>query len=614
MTHVKICGIGDESHALEAIEAGADFIGIVFAPSRRQLTPDNAKKIAAAVKKKNADVEVVGVFVNMPAIEINKIADFCDLDWVQLSGDESWEYCRDITKPVIKTIRIGKQSPAELYTEALTGSRLLNGKRFMLLLDSQVEGAYGGTGVSSDWILAQSLAERFPVIVAGGLSPENVSSMMEIVSPWGVDVSSGVETDGLKNTEKIRAFIEAVKTSNKAEDKLIPDSKGYFGQFGGRFVPETLVTALEELEAAYKGIQADPGFWGEFNSLSCDYTGRPTPLYFAQRLSTHCGGARIYLKREDLAHTGAHKINNALGQGLLAKRMDKKRIVAETGAGQHGVAAATVCAMLGLSCIIYMGEEDIRRQALNVYRMKLLGAELRPVTTGSKTLKDAVNEAIRDWVSNVENTHYMLGSAVGPHPYPLMVRTFQSIIGQETKTQILAVHNRLPDYIIASVGGGSNAIGIFHPFVKDKTVAFIGVEAAGKGIRTGKHAASLSAGTVGILHGAKSYLLQDDDGQILETHSISAGLDYPGVGPEHAYYKVTGRAKYVAVKDKEALEGFRLLSKTEGIIPALESAHAIFYAAKLAGSLDKDKIIVVNLSGRGDKDLDIVMKEFGEEL
>ena len=558
MTHVKICGIREESHAMVAIEAGAEFIGIVFAPSKRQLTPASAKRIVAAVKKKNSDVEVVGVFVNMPAIEINRIADFCELDWVQLSGDESWEYCRDITKPVIKTILIGKQSPAELCAEIIAGSRLLNRKRSMLLLDSQVEGAYGGTGITSDWILAHSIAERFPVIIAGGLSPENVVSVLDIVSPWGVDVSSGVETDGVKNTERIRAFIEAVKTINKAEDKLIPDSRGYFGQLGGRFVPETLVTALEELEAAYNGIMSDPGFWAEFNSLSCDYTGRPTPLYFAQRLSTLCGGARIYLKREDLAHTGAHKINNALGQGLLAKRMGKKRIVAETGAGQHGVASATVCAMLGLNCIIYMGEEDIQRQALNVYRMKLLGAELRPVSTGSKTLKDAVNEAIRDWVSN--------------------------------------------------------AIGIFHPFVKDKDVAFIGVEAAGKGIKTGKHAASLSAGTVGILHGTKSYLLQDDDGQILETHSISAGLDYPGVGPEHAYYKITGRAKYVAVNDKDALEGFRLLCKTEGIIPALESAHAIFYAKELAGSLDKDKIIVVNLSGRGDKDLDIVMKEFGENL
>jgi len=614
MTRVKICGIKDVSIALEAIKAGADFIGVVFAPGKRQLTPASAKKIVAAIKKNNSKVEVVGVFVNMPATEINKIADSCNLDWVQLSGDESWEYCHDIVKPVIKTFRIGKQSPAELCTMITAGSRLLNGKRFMLLLDSQVEGAYGGTGVTSDWALAHSIAERFPVIIAGGLSPENVARMLKIVSPWGVDVSSGVETEGVKNTERIRTFINVIKTFDTTEDKPVPDSRGYFGQLGGKFVPETLVPALQELEIAYHEISADPGFWGEFNSLSSDYTGRPTPLYFASRLSAHCGGASIYLKREDLAHTGAHKINNALGQGLLAKRMGKKRIVAETGAGQHGVASATICAMLGLNCIIYMGEEDIRRQALNVYRIKLLGAEVRPVTTGSKTLKDAVTEAIRYWVSNVENTHYMLGSAVGPHPYPLMVRSFQSIIGQETKTQILTIHNRLPDYIIACVGGGSNAIGIFYPFVKDKDVAFIGVEAAGRGIRTGKHAASLSAGTIGILHGTKSYLLQDDDGQILETHSISAGLDYPGVGPELAYYKITGRAKYVAVKDKDALEGFQLLSKTEGIIPALESAHAISYATELAGSLDKDKIIVVNLSGRCDKDLDIVLKELGENL
>jgi len=608
MTYVKICGIMNVAHALEAVEAGADFIGVVFAPSKRQISPATAKKIVEAIKKKNANVEVVGVFVNMPAEETNTIAEFCDLDRVQLSGDESWEYCRSITRPVIKAIRVGTQSPAELCAEITAGTRQLDGKRFLLLLDSKVEGSYGGSGESFDWILAQSVAERFPVIIAGGLSSENVTQVIEIAAPWGVDVSSGVETDGVKDMAKVRAFIESVKK------KQLPASRGYFGQFGGSFVPETLVTALEELESAYKSIEDDPEFQEEFASLCHDYIGRPTPLYFARSLSSHCGGARIYLKREDLAHTGAHKINNALGQGLLAKRMGKKHIVAETGAGQHGVAAATVCAMLGLHCVVYMGEEDVRRQALNVYRMKLLGAEVRSVAAGSRTLKDAINEAIRDWVSNVETTYYLLGSAVGPHPYPLMVRTFQSIIGQETRSQILASCSRLPDYIIACVGGGSNAIGIFHPFIEDKDVVLIGVEAAGKGLDTGKHAASLSAGSVGILHGTKSYLLQDNDGQILETHSISAGLDYPGVGPEHAYLKVTGRASYVAIDDREALDGFHLLSKTEGIIPALESAHAISYAIKLAGSLDKERIIVVNLSGRGDKDLDIVIKESGGEL
>jgi tryptophan synthase beta chain len=398
------------------------------------------------------------------------------------------------------------------------------------------------------------------------------------------------------------------------KDKQLPDSRGYFGQFGGRFVPETLMPALDELETAYEKAKHDPSFWAEFDSLSHDYSGRPTPLYFAERLTKRCGGAQILLKREDLLHTGAHKINNALGQGLLARRMKKQRIIAETGAGQHGVAAATICAKLGLDCVVYMGEEDVQRQALNVFRMKLLGAELRAVSSGTKTLKDAINEAIRDWVTNVKNTYYLLGSVVGPHPYPVMVRDFQSVIGKEAREQILAQCGRLPDYIIACVGGGSNSIGIFHPFVNDKNVKFIGVEAAGKGIRTGKHAATLAAGTVGVLHGAKSYVLQDDAGQILGTHSIAAGLDYPGVGPEHSYYKSIGRATYVAVNDKEALKAFQLLCQTEGIIPALEPAHAISYAAKMAGSLDKRQIIIVNLSGHGDKDMDIVTKALGVEL
>ncbi len=392
---------------------------------------------------------------------------------------------------------------------------------------------------------------------------------------------------------------------------MLPDERGYFGNYGGRFVPETLVPALDELAAAYQEAQADTAFWAEFESLSADYSGRPTPLYLAEQLSEHCAGARIFLKREDLAHTGAHKINNALGQGLLARRMGKRRIIAETGAGQHGVATAAVCAKLGIECIIYMGEEDMRRQSLNVFRIRLMGAEVRAVAAGSRTLKDAINEAIRDWVTNVSDTHYLLGSAVGPAPYPMMVRDFQAVIGRETRQQLLAKVGRLPDYIIACVGGGSNAIGIFHPFLDDEEVKFIGVEAAGRGLETGEHAASLMAGEVGVLHGAKSYVLQDSDGQIRETHSISAGLDYPGVGPEHSYLKDSGRASYVAVDDKEALDGFQLLCQTEGIIPALESAHAVFYAARLAGSLDGEQIIVVNLSGRGDKDMGIVAEALG---
>ncbi|MFC1989699.1 tryptophan synthase subunit beta [Chloroflexota bacterium] len=395
---------------------------------------------------------------------------------------------------------------------------------------------------------------------------------------------------------------------------MLPDDRGYFGDYGGRFVPETLMPVLDELSEAYKAANADTAFWAEFESLSRDYSGRPTPLYLAEKLTSHCDGARIFLKREDMAHTGAHKINNALGQGLLARRMGKQRIIAETGAGQHGVATAAVCAMLGLECIVYMGEEDVRRQSLNVFRMKLMGAEVRTVSEGSRTLKDAINEAIRDWVTNAKDTYYLLGSVVGPYPYPVMVRDFQSVIGKETRQQIVEKAGRLPDCIIACVGGGSNAIGIFHSFLNDKGVKLVGVEAAGRGLNTEKHAASLTMGRVGVLHGAKSYVLQDSGGQIRETHSISAGLDYPGVGPEHSYLKDTGRATYVAVSDKEALDGFKLLCRTEGIIPALEPAHAIFHATRMASSLGKEQIIIVNLSGRGDKDMDIVAEALGVKL
>jgi len=398
------------------------------------------------------------------------------------------------------------------------------------------------------------------------------------------------------------------------KDRPLPDSRGYFGPYGGKFVPETLMSALDELEKAYLKAQSDSEFQEQFHRLCREYIGRPTPLYPAQQLSAKIGGAAILLKREDLTHTGAHKVNNALGQGLLAKRMGKTRIIAETGAGQHGVAAATVCAMLGLECIVYMGEEDIRRQSPNVFRMKLLGAEVRSVTSGSRTLKDAINETIRDWVINIKNTYYLLGSVVGPHPYPVMVRDFQAVIGQETKEQIMAMHSRLPDCLVACVGGGSNSIGLFHPFFHDKEVKFIGVEAAGKGLDSGLHSAPLSAGRPGVLHGTKSHLMQDKSGQIMATHSIAPGLDYPGVGPEHSYYKDIGRAEYVAVTDTQALEGFDLLSQTEGIIPALESAHAIYHATKLAADLPQKQLIVVNLSGRGDKDMDIVAEAKGMEL
>ncbi|KUK36758.1 MAG: Tryptophan synthase beta chain [Thermacetogenium phaeum] len=386
-----------------------------------------------------------------------------------------------------------------------------------------------------------------------------------------------------------------------------PDCKGHFGIFGGQFVPETLMPALEELTLAYEEAHSDPSFQEELNYYLKDYVGRPTPLYFAERLTRYLGGAKIYLKREDLNHTGAHKINNTMGQILLARRMGKKRVIAETGAGQHGVATATAAAMFGLECAVYMGAEDIKRQELNVYRMRLLGAVVVPVTAGSRTLKDAMNEAIRDWVTNVENTYYLLGSVGGPHPYPVMVRNFQSVIGREVKEQVLAAEGRLPDFLVACVGGGSNAMGLFYPFLDDQ-VQLIGVEAAGHGLDTGKHAATLSAGRPGVLHGALSYLLQDEYGQVLEAYSIAAGLDYPGVGPEHSFLKESGRARYTTVTDREALDAFQLLSRTEGIIPALESAHAVAQAVKMAPTLEREKVIVVNLSGRGDKDVPEVAK------
>jgi len=384
-----------------------------------------------------------------------------------------------------------------------------------------------------------------------------------------------------------------------------PDKRGYFGIFGGRFIPETLMCALEELEECYLSLKSDPQFHARFDYYLKDYVGRPSPLYYAEKLSGVCGKARIYLKREDLLHTGAHKINNTVGQVLLAKSMGKKRVIAETGAGQHGVATATVCSLLGVDCSIYMGTEDMRRQRMNVFRMELLGAEVIPVDNGSGTLKDAINQAIRDWVTNVDNTHYCIGSVVGPHPYPMMVRDFQSVIGKEVKKQILQKEKRLPDILIACVGGGSNAIGLFYPFIKEKC-RMIGVEGGGRGFETNEHAASLCRGRVGVLHGARTYLLQDYAGQILSTHSISAGLDYPGVGPEHSYLKEIARIEYTCATDQEALEAFKVLCEVEGIIPALESAHAVAYALKLARELNDEKIIVVNLSGRGDKDLEIV--------
>jgi tryptophan synthase beta chain len=393
-----------------------------------------------------------------------------------------------------------------------------------------------------------------------------------------------------------------------------PDLRGHFGQFGGRYVAETLMPALLELEESYNQCQADPLFQSEYENYLKDYVGRPSPLYFARRFTEHLGGAKIYLKREDLNHTGAHKVNNTVGQILLARRMGKRKVIAETGAGQHGVATATVAALFDMECDIFMGTEDIRRQSLNVFRMKLLGARVHEVTSGTATLKDAMNEALRYWVSHVRDTFYVIGTVAGPHPYPMMVRDFQSVIGLETKGQILEVEGRLPDVAVACIGGGSNAIGLFHPFINDLSVRLVGVEAAGLGVASGKHAASISAGRVGVLHGNKTYLLQDNDGQIQHAHSISAGLDYPGVGPEHALLNDLGRAEYVSVTDDEALAAFRMLTEMEGSIPALERAHAVAHLLKLAPELSPDEVIVVCLSGRGDKDIHTVAEAMGVEL
>lgn len=396
------------------------------------------------------------------------------------------------------------------------------------------------------------------------------------------------------------------ESARSSKFRQFPDEKGRFGIYGGRYVAETLMHALDELDRIYSELKEDPDFIAEMDSDLKHYVGRPSPLYLAERLTEYAGGAKIYFKREDLNHTGAHKINNTIGQALLAKHTGKKRIIAETGAGQHGVASATIAARLGLECVVYMGADDIARQAPNVYRMKLLGAKVVPVTSGSRTLKDALNEALRDWVTNVDDTFYIIGTVAGPHPYPMLVRDFQSVIGREARAQCLEMEGRLPDSLVACVGGGSNAIGLFYPFLEDESVAMYGVEAGGDGVETGRHAAPLTAGRPGVLHGNKTYVMADDDGQIIETHSVSAGLDYPGVGPEHSWLKDIGRVNYVSINDKEALDAFHLTTRREGIIPALESSHAVAYALKQAAEMDNDKIVLVNLSGRGDKDIQTI--------
>ena len=613
---VKVCGLTRRQDALFAAEAGAAYLGVVLVPG----TPRALSVAEARALLDGIGVRKVVVMVNPTVDEALHAAATVGADVIQLHGEETPEFMG----------RLGARGPWEIWkalrvsgaSAVLEGLDRFGSAAQGILLDGWHPRDRGGSGTAFSWEEVEGIRGLFPaglrLIAAGGLNPENVHEAILRLAPHVVDVSSGVEAGpGIKDSGKIQALHSKFEENRHRRGKVkveSMDSRGRFGVYGGRYVPETLITALDELEAAYVRARADADFWSELEALLKDFVGRPTPLYRARRLEAEMETGPIYLKREDLNHTGAHKINNTLGQVLLARRMGKTRIIAETGAGQHGVATATACALFGLECIVYMGEEDVARQALNVYRMQIMGAEVRTVTSGTRTLKDATNEAIRDWVTTVGDTHYIIGSVVGPSPFPAMVRDFQSVIGREAREQILEMTGRLPGTVVACVGGGSNAMGIFHAFIEDPEVALIGVEAAGLGIDTGRHAASLTDGKPGVLHGSLSYLLQDDDGQVAPAHSISAGLDYPGVGPEHSHLKDTGRATYVSVTDAGALEAFHLLSRTEGIIPALETAHAIAYLRHLGSETQAASPILVCLSGRGDKDVAHVARVEGTQL
>jgi len=587
----KICGLTRREDVEAAVNAGASYLGFIFyAKSPRNISPEDAREISRDLPE---SVKKVGVFVNYPLAEILRIVKFCGLDVVQLHGDESPEFARQFQGvEVWKALSLRNADDMD-YAEKYPAD--------LILVDAMSGEQRGGTGRTCDWSPAAELSSKRPVILAGGISPDNIIEAVEKVKPVIVDVNSGVETaPGIKDKDKISAI-----------GKKIMKKKGFFGIYGGQYVAETLIPALHAVEKAFQEFMRDPVCQAEMNEYLQDYVGRPSALYHAKRLSEHCGGAQIYLKREDLNHTGAHKVNNTIGQALLAKYMGKKRLIAETGAGMHGVATATVAALLGLECEVFMGSEDIRRQAPNVQRMKALGAKVFAVQPENATLKDAMNEAIRNWVKTVDDTFYVIGTVAGPHPYPEMVREFQKVIGIEARRQILEKTGKLPAEVIACVGGGSNAMGIFAGFTADKVVKLIGVEAGGEGIDSGRHAASIAGGRPGVLHGSKMYLLQDKHGQIDVTHSVSAGLDYPGVGPEHCYFSDSGRAEYTVINDAEAIAAFDLLCLKEGIIPALESSHAVAEAVRRAPKLSKDDIIIVNLSGRGDKDMQSV-KEYKE--
>ncbi len=596
---IKICGITNYEDALASAECGADYLGFVinYTPSPRDTRPSDVADIIKKLKPAFQNLKFVGVFVNQRQEDVRDIVKRCGLDVVQLHGQEPPDVCSFLRQyaEVWKAVIIKKETN-------LSEIENYSGKANKILLDA---------GRGSGREISRRLLEGIKIdILAGGIGPDNISEIINECRPGIIDVNSGVESAPGK---KDKALLHKL-TRNMSETKLCDaGDQGYFGQFGGCYAPELLLPALEELDRAYKMAKKDPAFAAELRHLFTTYSGRPTPLYFAERLTKKLGGAKIYLKNEGLNHTGAHKINHCLGQALLAKRMGKRRLIAETGAGQHGLATATVAAKFGMECAVYMGEVDIARQRPNVFWMEQLGAEVIPVSFGTRRLKDAVMAALQDYMKNYQDSHYLLGSALGPHPYPTMVRDFQSIVGAEVKEQLQKAEGRGPDYLVACVGGGSNAIGLFAPFLADDSVEMIGVEAGGRGSEPGENAARLQGnGSVGVAEGYKSYFLQDEDGQLLPTHSIAAGLDYGGIGPQHAELFHRGRVRYTAVNDAEALVAFQLLAKTEGIFPALESAHAVAETIKLAPTLAPDKIIVVNLSGRGDKDIFIVAEALGD--
>ena len=600
---IKICGLYRDEDIQYANEVLPDFAGFVFAESRRRVTTEQAEKWKKIL---SPAIRTVGVFVNEAPEKVLELLQAGIIDLAQFHGTETEEeiaWIRSMSKKeVIRAVKIRSIEDIRQCRKSAADYFLLdNGE---------------GTGKTFDWTLlaeAGKLLEEIgkPFFLAGGMKEENVMEALRLLKPavpYAIDVSSGVETHGVKDFEKMKRMTQMV-TERKAQM-----GKGRYGIHGGQYIGETLMNEILHLEECYEYYKNDREFNEELNDLLKNYAGRPSLLYYAKNMTEDLGGAKIYLKREDLNHTGSHKINNVLGQVLMAKKMGKTRVIAETGAGQHGVATATAAALLGLECEVFMGKEDTERQALNVYRMELLGAKVHPVTSGTMTLKDAVNETMREWSTRVEDTHYVLGSVMGPHPFPMIVRDFQSVISKEAREQILETEGRLPAAVIACVGGGSNAMGMFYHFIEDKEVKLIGCEAAGKGVDTELHAATIAKGELGIFHGMKSYFCQDEFGQIAPVYSISAGLDYPGIGPEHAFLHDTERAQYVPVTDDEAVEAFEYIARTEGIICAIESAHAVAHARKIAGSMSKEESIIICLSGRGDKDVAAIARYKGVNL